>query len=66
MTKYVVRNTGKLLFPHLARDQRKRRMQIILLVLVVCLFSIGGLSVWMMSAGVSAGHIFMMPDVFPR
>ena len=64
MTKYFVKHTGKLLFPRLAYDQRKRRMRIILLVLAVCLFSTGGLSVWMMSAGVSAGHVIMMPDVF--
>ncbi|MGA2788194.1 MAG: hypothetical protein ABSF60_11770 [Verrucomicrobiota bacterium] len=33
MTGYLVRRTGKLLFPHLARDQRKQKMTIILLVL---------------------------------
>jgi hypothetical protein len=33
MAEYLLKRTGKLLFPHLARDQRKHRMRIILLVL---------------------------------
>jgi len=33
MTEYLMKHTGKLLFPHLARDQRKQKMTIILLVL---------------------------------
>jgi hypothetical protein len=33
MTDYLVRRMGKLLFPHLARDQRKHKMSVILLVL---------------------------------
>ena len=64
MTRTFVRHTGKLLFPNLARDQRKRLMHNILLVLTACLISAGGLSVWMMSAGVSAGHVIMIPNIF--
>ncbi len=33
MTNYVVRRVGKLLFPHLARDQRNQKMSVILWVL---------------------------------
>ena len=34
MTEYLVKRTGKLLFPHLARDQRKNLMSTITLVLM--------------------------------
>jgi hypothetical protein len=37
MTGYLVKRTGKLLFPHLARDQRKQKMTTILLVLGISL-----------------------------
>lgn len=63
MTEYFVKRTGKLLFPYLARDQRKRRMRIILLVFAAALFSAGGLSAWLVSAGVSSGHVVMMPSL---
>ena len=33
MTEYILYRTGKLLFPRLARDQRKHKMNVILLVL---------------------------------
>jgi len=33
MTHYLVRRVGKLLFPHLARDQRNQKMSVILWVL---------------------------------
>jgi hypothetical protein len=61
MTEYFVRHTSKLLFPSLARDQRRRRMRIILLVVATCLFSAGGLSVWLMSA--SSSHNLVLPDL---
>ncbi len=62
MTEYFVKHTGKLLFPSLARDQRMRRMRIILLVVCTCLFSAGGLSVWMMS-GSSSSHNIIWPEL---
>jgi hypothetical protein len=37
MTEYLVKRTGKLLFPHLARDQRKNLMSTITLVLMFSL-----------------------------
>jgi hypothetical protein len=61
MTEYFVKHTSKLLFPSLARDQRKRRMHIILMVVATCLFSAGGLSVWMMSA--SSSHSLLFPGL---
>jgi hypothetical protein len=61
MTGYFVKHTSKLLFPSLARDQRIRRMRIILMVVTACMFSAGALSMWMMSAGSS--HSFVLPDL---
>jgi hypothetical protein len=61
MTEYFVNHTSKLLFPSLARDQRRRRIRNILLVVTACLFSAGALSTWMMSAGSS--HSLAMPDL---
>lgn len=49
MTEYIVKRTGKLLFPHLARDQRKHMMLTILLVLVASFSAAGSLVVWMTS-----------------
>jgi len=46
---YIMYRTGKLLFPHLARDQRKHRMSIIMLVLVTSLFTTYMLVSWMKS-----------------
>jgi hypothetical protein len=63
MTEYFVKRTSKLLFPSLARDERKRLMRNILIVLVACLVSAGGLSVWMLAASVSGGHIAINPDL---
>ncbi|HUA36873.1 MAG TPA: hypothetical protein VMA35_00580 [Candidatus Sulfopaludibacter sp.] len=56
-----MKHTSKLLFPNLARDQRLRRMRLILLVGISCLFTAGGLSVWMMSA--SNGHNLLWPNL---
>ncbi len=47
MTEYVVNRAGKLLFPHLARDQRKHKMFIIIFVLAASLFTAGALAIWM-------------------
>ena len=49
MTEYIVKRTGKLLFPHLARDQRKNQMFIIMLVLMATLCTTGTLVMWMTS-----------------
>ncbi|MGO8837080.1 MAG: hypothetical protein ACLQAH_01005 [Limisphaerales bacterium] len=49
MTEYIVKRTGKLLFPHLPRDQRKHQMFIIMLVLMTSLFATGSLVMWMTS-----------------
>jgi len=49
MTEYIVKRTGKLLFPHLARDQRKNQMFIIMLVLMASLCTTGTLVMWMTS-----------------
>jgi len=63
MTEYFVKRTGKLLFPHLPRDQRKRRMIIILVVAMISLSSAGTLAAWMATAGTSA-HIGLLPNLF--
>jgi hypothetical protein len=63
MTEYLVRHTSKLLFPSLARDERKRLMRNILLVAATCLISAGGLSVWMLLAGAGGGHFAFSPDL---
>jgi hypothetical protein len=49
MTGYILYRTGKLLFPHLARDQRKQKMTIILLVLGTSLSVAYILAKWMRS-----------------
>jgi hypothetical protein len=57
MTDYLVKRTSKLLFPSLARDERKRLMRNILLVVMACLVSAGGLAVWILWAGASNAHL---------
>jgi hypothetical protein len=47
MSDYLVRRMGKLLFPHLARDQRKNKMSVILLVLGTSLSVACILAMWM-------------------
>ena len=49
MTEYIVKRTGKLLFPHLARDQRKQLLSRIMLVLVASFCTTGTLIMWMTS-----------------
>ena len=49
MTNYFNRRVGKLLFPHLARDQRNHQLSIILLVFVASLSAAIPLTMWMMS-----------------
>lgn len=52
MTAYLMKRTGKLLFPHLPRDQRKHQMSIIMLVLATSLSVASACSVVMwMTAG---------------
>ena len=47
MTEYLVRRTGKLLFPHLARDQRNWQLLQILVVLTVTVSAVACLVMWM-------------------
>jgi hypothetical protein len=49
MTEYFVKRTGKLLFPHLARDQRRRMLFIVSLVMMTSLFATSTLVMWMTS-----------------
>ena len=49
MTNYINRRVGKLLFPHLARDQRNHQLLIILLVLAASFSAAIPLTMWMMS-----------------
>jgi hypothetical protein len=49
MTEIIIRRTGKLLFPHLARDQRNRRLSRIALVLLTSFSGAAGLIMWMAS-----------------
>lgn len=51
MTAYLVKRTGKLLFPHLARDQRKNQMSTITLVLMFSLVVAGTLATVMLRYG---------------
>ena len=57
MTEYFVKHTSKLLFPHLARDQRKRRMFVILVVTMTTLSTAGALAAWMASTGFDVSRI---------
>ena len=49
MTEYLVRRTGKLLFPHLARDQRRRMLAITFLVMATSFVTLYLLVSWMIS-----------------
>jgi hypothetical protein len=49
MTEFIVKHTGKLLFPHLARDQRRNLLFTILLVLAASASAAGSLVMWMAS-----------------
>jgi hypothetical protein len=49
MTEKLVKRTGKLLFPHLARDQRKHQLLILLLIFMTSLCGAGMLVMWMVS-----------------
>jgi hypothetical protein len=51
MTEYLVKRTGKLLFPHLARDQRKHQLAIITLVLMFSLAVAGTIAKLMICIG---------------
>ena len=63
MTEYFVKHTSKLFFPHLARDQRKRRLSIILLVSTASLFSAGVLALWMALTGIDVSRFHLLPDL---
>ena len=65
MTEFLVKHGSKLLFPHLPRDQRKRRMSIICLVLGASLFSAGVLALWMTLTGVDVSRFHLLPDSSP-
>ena len=47
MTNYLNRRVGKMLFPHLPRDQRKHQLLIILLVMAASFSASGSLIMWM-------------------
>jgi hypothetical protein len=47
MTWYLAKNVGKWLFPHLALDQRRRQLRVIVLVLTAIAFATGGMLLWM-------------------
>jgi len=49
MTHHINRRVGKLLFPHLARDQRNHQLSIMLLVLAASSFATASLIMWMTS-----------------
>ncbi len=51
MTEYIVKRTGKLLFPHLPRDQRKSQMSTMTLVLIVSLIVAATMGVLMLRFG---------------
>jgi len=51
MTQYLSRHLGKLLFPHLARDQRKHQMDTLLVVLTVSLAVAGTVAMVMIRMG---------------
>ena len=57
MTAHLMKRTGKLLFPHLARDQRKHKMQVILLVLGTSLSVTFALVKWMKSGQIGRAHV---------
>lgn len=49
MSSYLAKNVGRWLFPHLARDQRKRQIRTILLILFTTGSGLCGLLMWMLS-----------------
>jgi hypothetical protein len=51
MTEYLSRRVGKLLFPHLARDQRKNQLSTIILVLMVSLIVAGTMAMLILRSG---------------
>ena len=51
MNTYLVKRTGKLLFPHLARDQRKNLMSNLILVLMFSLVVAGTMAMVMLRYG---------------
>jgi hypothetical protein len=51
MTQHLSRRVGKLLFPHLARDQRKHQMNTLLVVLMVTFAVAGTIALVMIQLG---------------
>jgi len=51
MTNNLSRRLGKLLFPHLPRDQRKSQMSVLTLVLIVSLIVAATMGVLMLRFG---------------
>lgn len=49
MTDFIIKRTGKILFPHLPRDQRKHQMFIVMLVIMTSVFTASSLIMWMTS-----------------
>ena len=49
MSEYLVRRVGKMLFPHLARDQRRHLLFIMFLVMMTSVSTCYLLVSWMMS-----------------
>ena len=50
MTTYLSKTVGKVLFPHLSRDQRKQLLSRIILILMVSLLATASLVMWMLHA----------------
>jgi hypothetical protein len=50
MTTYLSKNVGKVLFPHLPRDQRKQLLSRIILILMASFFVTVSLVMWMLHA----------------
>jgi hypothetical protein len=50
MTTYLSKNVGKMLFPHLSREQRKQMLSRIVFVLTASLFITASLVMWILHA----------------
>ncbi len=48
MTEFIVKRTGKLLFPHLPRELRRHHLSRLMLILMAIVFGIARLIVCMM------------------
>jgi len=50
MTEFIVKRTGKLLFPHLPRDLRRHQFSRLMLIFWTIVFGNATLVLWMMHA----------------